>query len=134
MDRDPVIAVDFDGTLCESAWPGIGAPNELLIKTLKDFKRWGAKIILWTNRTGAYEEDAVKWCEEQGLIFDAVNENLPEVYAKFGYMRKIMADVYIDDKSVDINYAKTKDWAEKYKWLPEKMIQDKIREVTANYI
>lgn len=22
-----IIAVDFDGTLCENAWPGIGAPN-----------------------------------------------------------------------------------------------------------
>lgn len=24
----PIYAVDFDGTLCESKWPGIGAPNK----------------------------------------------------------------------------------------------------------
>lgn len=26
-----IIAVDFDGTLCENAWPNIGAPKEAVI-------------------------------------------------------------------------------------------------------
>lgn len=30
----PIYAVDFDGTLCESKWPGIGAPNKKLIQHL----------------------------------------------------------------------------------------------------
>lgn len=33
-DFTPIYAVDFDGTLCESQWPGIGAPNMKLIKHL----------------------------------------------------------------------------------------------------
>lgn len=30
-----IIAVDFDGTLCENKWPEIGMPNEELIEYLK---------------------------------------------------------------------------------------------------
>ena len=42
-------------------------------------------------------------CAEQGLIFDAVNENLPDMIEKFGGdSRKIFADVYIDDKALRI--------------------------------
>lgn len=34
-----IIAVDFDGTLCENNWPGIGAPNEELIEYLRNRKK-----------------------------------------------------------------------------------------------
>lgn len=30
-----IIAVDFDGTLCENKWPEIGEPNKELIAYLK---------------------------------------------------------------------------------------------------
>ncbi len=36
MDRSQIIAVDFDGTLCFSAWPDVGEPNDTLISYLKD--------------------------------------------------------------------------------------------------
>lgn len=40
------------------------------------------------------------WCKEQGLIFDAVNDNLPEVIEEFGEnCRKIFANEYIDDRN-----------------------------------
>ena len=46
-------------------------------------------------------EEAVNFCREHGLYFDAVNENIPEVVALYGGdSRKVCADVYIDDKSV----------------------------------
>ena len=31
--RKPIIAVDFDGTLCADCYPGIGAPNRGQKKT-----------------------------------------------------------------------------------------------------
>ena len=34
-----IIAVDFDGTLCENKWPEIGMPNEELIEYLKKDRR-----------------------------------------------------------------------------------------------
>lgn len=92
-------AVDFDGTLCVDEYPGIGKPNLELITYLMERKSAGDKLILWTCREGEYLEQAVRWCREQGLEFDAVNDNLPEYKEKYGNdCRKVFASVYIDDK------------------------------------
>ncbi len=105
-----IIAVDFDGTLCENKWPEIGEPNKELIDYLKEQKETGVKLILWTCRVGEILENAVKWSAEQGLIFDAVNENLPEVIAFMGGdTRKIFANEYIDDRNA---------------WLPSEKVAD----------
>ena len=97
-----IYAVDFDGTLCESVYPGIGAPNTALINHLTKRRIQGNKVILWTCRCGQRLEEAVFWCREHGLEFDAVNENLPEMIEWYGNdCRKIAADVYIDDKAVN---------------------------------
>ena len=75
-----VIAVDFDGTLCEAQWPGIGNANYPVINELILQKKQGDKVILWTCRTGKMLNDAVKWCYARGLCFDAINENLASYY------------------------------------------------------
>lgn len=104
MNDFKIIAVDFDGTLCENKWPGIGKPNMSLIRWLKNKQSRGAKIILWTCREGNYLFEAELWCSNHGLIFDAVNDNLPEHIEKFGgNCRKIFADMYIDDKAVEVH-------------------------------
>lgn len=96
-----IIAVDFDGTLCENQYPEIGEANETMISHIKLEKFRGSKIILWTCRNGKLLEDAVKWCEERCLEFDAVNENLPYIIEQFGGdTRKIFANEYIDDRNV----------------------------------
>ena len=95
-----IIAVDFDGTLCIDSYPNIGFPNLPLIFLLKQMKAQDKKIILWTCRCGRYLAEAVNWCENFGLEFDAVNDNVEEIIEKYGSnSRKIYADVYIDDKS-----------------------------------
>ena len=96
-----IIAVDFDGTLCGNAWPEIGAPRKGVIEYVKHQRQNGAKLILWTNRVGQRLDEAVAWCREQGVEFDAVNGNLPEIVQEFGAdCRKVYADQYIDDKAV----------------------------------
>ena len=96
-----IVAVDFDGTLCENAFPSIGAPKMDVINAIKEYKSYGWKIILWTCRNKEHLTKAVAWCKLHGLEFDAVNTNLPEVQELFGGdTRKIFADVYIDDKNV----------------------------------
>lgn len=102
-----IIAVDFDGTLCENMYPEIGKPNGALIDELKVRKNNGAKIILWTCRVGDQLEQAIDWCRDHGLIFDAVNQNLPEIVESFGGdCRKVFAHEYIDDRNVDISRGK----------------------------
>ena len=106
-----IYAVDFDGTLCENAWPEIGKPNHSLISTLKKAREKGDKVILWTCRTADRLDDAIAWCKEQGLEFDAVNENLPEIIGQFGTeSRKVFADVYIDDKVINPNLKFSEVW------------------------
>lgn len=79
-----IFTTDFDGTLCESVFPGIGSPNMALINHLTKRRKQGNKIILWTCRCGERLQDAVDWCKMYGLEFDAVNENLPEMIEKYG--------------------------------------------------
>ena len=102
LNKNQVIAVDFDGTLCGQAWPEIGEANDVLIQHLIRRKTEGARLILWTNREGDLLKDAVNWCRRRGLEFDTVNENLPELIDLYGNnCRKINADIYIDDKAVN---------------------------------
>lgn len=101
FSEQEIYAVDFDGTLCENQWPGIGLPNTGLIDYLKQKRSEGAYLILWTCRVENLLEDAIRWCAKLGLYFDAVNENCPYAKVKFGGdSRKIYADHYIDDKNL----------------------------------
>lgn len=116
-----IIAVDFDGTLCEDQWPNEGAPNIEVINYLKEQKGKGAKLILWTCRVGTKLTEAVRWSAGQGIVFDAVNANLPETIQKYGNdSRKVYADEYIDNKSVLVSQCKSGPKASviaRYDWL-----------------
>ena len=97
-----IIAVDFDGTLCENAYPNIGNPNRVVINKLLEEQRNGAKIILWTCRQDELLSDAVVTCGLWGIKFDAVNENLPELISIYkNDCRKISATEYWDDRAVN---------------------------------
>lgn len=97
-----VFAFDFDGTLCEIDYPNIGKPKTKMIELAKQLKRDGHQLILWTCRSGIELEKALFWCRQQGVKFDAVNENLKRDIELWGTdPRKICADYYIDDKAID---------------------------------
>ena len=101
-----IYAVDFDGTLCKSKWPDIGEPNEGLISFLKYKKENGDKLILWTMREGESLSQALEWCSNFGLTFDAVNDNLEERNKIFGCNpRKVYADCYIDDHNMNCDFS-----------------------------
>ena len=96
-----IIAVDFDGTLCFSKWPELGEPNIPLIQYLKAWRGQGNKLILWMCRAGEALDNAVSWCRDHDLEFDAVNDNLPEIVEMYGNnSRKISCDYYIDDRAI----------------------------------
>lgn len=96
-----VIAIDFDGCLCKDMWPVIGEPNWDVIHFAKQKQHDGAALILWTCRCEELLDEAVEWCKEHCLIFDAINENLSERVEYYGIeSRKISADEYWDDKAV----------------------------------
>lgn len=99
-DRPTVIAVDFDGTLCERSFPDIGAPKLWLINCLGNLQKRGAFVVLWTCREGVLLDNALRFLEVYGFFPDAVNANAPFLIEKFGNdCRKVGADYYIDDKA-----------------------------------
>ncbi len=96
-----IYAIDFDGTLCVDAYPAIGEPREKVISAVLAAQRAGDRLILWTRRIGERLEEAVAWSAARGIIFDAVNDNLPDMIALYGInCRKVFADGYIDDRNV----------------------------------
>jgi len=95
-----IIAVDFDGTIVEHAYPRIGKPIPFAIDVLKKLQREEHHLlILWSVREGELLEDAVKYCKRSGLEFYAVNKNYPEENSGIE-PRKVNADLYIDDKNI----------------------------------
>ena len=101
MKRNKIIAVDFDGTLCENKYPEIGEPRTDVIERLLQEQRAGARVILWTCRSGEDLLAAIYWALDKGIAFDAVNANLNSTIEHFGGdTRKVCADEYWDDKAV----------------------------------
>ena len=98
---NPVIAVDFDGTIVTHRYPEIGTVIDGAFETLKDLTRQGITLILWTVRDGELLHEAVEFCKQHELTFSAVNNEHPDEVFNPKYMsRKIVADIYIDDRNV----------------------------------
>ena len=109
-----IIAVDFDGTIVEHRYPSIGPEIPFAIETLKLLREEQHKLILWTVREGKLLDDAVRFCQEKGLYFYAINCNYPEERANHeGYSRKLKADLFIDDR----NLGGLPDWGNIYRMI-----------------
>ena len=97
-----IIAVDFDGTLFENAFPEIGKPRYKVINFILERKARGDTIILWTCRGGESLQKAVSKCKEYGIEFDYINENAAFDKALYkDESRKIYADLYLDDHAMN---------------------------------
>lgn len=68
--------------------------------TLKKLQQEGNLLILWTYRSGKKLEEAVKFCEDNGLTFYAINKSYPEEVMSEEISRKVNADIFIDDRDV----------------------------------
>jgi hypothetical protein len=94
------IAVDFDGTIVDHEYPEIGKEKLFAFQTLRELEKLGARLILWTFRTGKELDEAVNYCRKNGVEFYAINKNYPEEIYDETVSRKIDADIYIDDKNI----------------------------------
>ncbi|MDL1913179.1 MAG: hypothetical protein FDW93_01450 [Bergeyella sp.] len=95
------LAIDFDGTIVEDAYPAIGRPKIFAFDTLKKLQSEGYRLILWTYRHGKALDDAVEFCKKNGLEFYAVNSSFEgEIFDKEQQSRKIDADLFIDDRNL----------------------------------
>ncbi|WGD35354.1 hydrolase [Olleya sp. YS] len=100
ISKGLIIAVDFDGTIVEDAYPGIGEARLFAFETLKRLQADGHRLILWTYRHGKRLDEAVTFCKNNGINFYAVNQSFPEEVFKNEVSRKIHADLFIDDRNI----------------------------------
>lgn len=95
-----IIAVDFDGTIVEDGYPGIGETRLFAFETLKRLQKDGHRLILWTYRHGKKLEEAIAFCRKNDIEFYAVNKSFPEETLSDDVSRKINADLFIDDRNI----------------------------------
>ncbi|WP_439128909.1 BT0820 family HAD-type phosphatase [Polaribacter sp.] len=114
-----IIAVDFDGTIVEDAYPKIGKTQLFAFETLRKLQAEGYRLILWTYRSGSKLEEAVAFCKENGIDFYAVNKSFPEEDFDEKYSRKINADIFIDDRNIGGFIGWTNVYKQIFKYEPE---------------
>lgn len=116
-----IIAVDFDGTIVEHQYPQIGKEIPFATATLRQLIKDGHKLILWSVREGKLLDEAVKWCEERGVRFYAVNKDMDEDATDHQgsehFSRKIKAHVFIDDR----NLGGLPDWGTIYQIISQRL-------------
>lgn len=112
-NKSLTIAIDFDGTLVENAYPKIGKPVLFAFETLKELQEQGHRLILWTYRHGKELEEAIAFCKAREITFYAINKSFPEEEFDDTQSRKILADIYIDDR----NIGGLMEWGEIYRLL-----------------
>lgn len=105
MKKNPyrIIGVDFDGTLAVTAntYPKVQEPIQETIDYILEEQKKGAYLILVTMRENNELTEAVMWCKERGIVFDAVNDNLSFMKEAFNNNpRKIFCTEYIDDRNL----------------------------------
>ena len=117
-----IIAIDFDGTIVEDGYPGIGKPRIFAFETLRKLQEDGHRLILWTYRNGSRLNEAVDFCKGNGIEFYAVNKSFEEEQFDDTKSRKIYADLFIDDR----NIGGVLGWGEIYQMITNEVPNIKI--------
>lgn len=107
----PIIAIDFDDTINimgSHTYPECGEVR-LWAKEVMDFMhKLGIKIVIWTSRDVAYNQDEKKmydhmspmidWLDANEIHYDAINKSIQ--FAPYAYNgRKVYAHMYVDDRA-----------------------------------
>ncbi len=97
MQRDKVLAIDFDGTIYDKKTKSMvdGAEN-----AIRELHRRGYVLVLWTCRTGNALANAKNIMKRYGVMdfFYCINET-PD-FVKYKTSCKVCAKWYIDDRSI----------------------------------
>lgn len=83
--------------------------KEYAREAIHNLQAAGHKVVLWTCREGRYLDDAREWLNEHGIDLDFYNFSPYQLQS-----RKIVADVYVDDKNVfmvdNVNWHKIEEY------------------------
>lgn len=90
-----IICIDFDGTMVEHDYPRLGGELKGSFYYMRKFIEHGAKIILFTMRSGPELKEAVDWIEGRGITLHGVNANPTQ--KEWTQSPKAYGQLYIDD-------------------------------------
>ncbi len=104
-----IVAIDFDGTITDSHFPELGDIRSDASRVIGRLVMAGHTVIIWTcrpiNNHGI--EEMEQWLRKHSVPYHGINENAREL--KFSTGNKIYADIYIDDRNLEL-YGKKIDW------------------------
>jgi len=97
LESSPILAIDFDGTCVSNIndYPKVGSDIGAA-PWLKAFVSAGARLILWTVRSGDGLKPAVKWFKDNKIPLWGINENIDYSQPK---SPKAHAHLFIDDRA-----------------------------------
>lgn len=108
MNHNNIIAVDFDGTITTATpYPITGQIRPEAVRVLKRLqKELKYELLLWTCREGEELQEALTLLQQQGLIFNYVNN------VDWQTSRKPLVKCVIDDKNLfyNVNWNKIEDY------------------------
>ena len=97
--RPKIVAVDFDGTICQSHADGtMGDPLPGVVGKLHLLKEAGWKIVIWTVRADSSE--LREHLDQHDVPYDYINQH---PWQPKDSSHKIIADVYIDDRALQFD-------------------------------
>jgi uncharacterized HAD superfamily protein len=119
-----ILSIDFDGTICDLAYPEIGELKKDARKYITKLYEDGHYIIINTCRSGKFEGYAEEFLNNNVIPYNFINCNLPHMIEEYsGDCRKISADIYIDDKCL-MGLPET--WEEIYNLIQLKINNERV--------
>jgi len=97
LKRKLVLAIDFDGTIVQDAYPNIGKLKPFASSIIRFlYYDYNCEIVIWTCRSGKEEIDCENFLIENNIPFTTINKNTPSVIARWNNddSRKVYADIY----------------------------------------
>jgi len=96
-----VIAVDLDNTLTDGGlfWKEDPEPNKVMLEKLESWYKDGHRIVIHTARREDHRGITEAWLKRHGVWYHAL------------VMEKLSADVYIDDKAVNVDEVTNDEWS-----------------------
>lgn len=102
-----IYCIDFDGTIVTHEFPRVGRPVPMALETMKQIIKNDDKIVLFTMRSGAELEDAVKYLKENGVELYGINTNPTQ--KSWTTSPKAYGQSYIDDASIGMKLIPNED-------------------------
>jgi len=91
-----IVAVDFDDTICP--WKLTNQQKcDKVIELLKEARRVGAYIVIFTACKQNRYEEIRKYCDSKDLHIDTINQN--PIDLPYGNQNKIYANIFLDDRA-----------------------------------